>query len=154
MDGWVEGYYIFCMWWQKHLGCFGVILLHAATRPLMASSCPLEPWNRSSTSWVTISVPLGSVLPLPPSPALSVLPISPYCRALLEGLGLGKAQIPGQMDQEHWVPFPYLYVCTMLCSSSSSSSSSQPQMKDRFAAIFRTKTRDEWTKKFSSKFAI
>ncbi|KAL5477338.1 hypothetical protein EMCRGX_G024127 [Ephydatia muelleri] len=54
-----------------------------------------------------------------------------FYQALLEGLGLSGAHLPGQMDQEHW-----------------------PQMKERFAAVFRTKTRDEWTKIFSSKFAI
>ncbi|MGD1012917.1 MAG: CaiB/BaiF CoA-transferase family protein [Acidimicrobiales bacterium] len=41
---------------------------------------------------------------------------------LLTGLGLEGATLPAQMDREHW-----------------------PAMKERFASIFRTRTRDEWT---------
>ncbi len=42
---------------------------------------------------------------------------------LLEGMGLtGDTSLPGQMDRAQW-----------------------PAMKERFAAVFRTKTRDEWT---------
>jgi alpha-methylacyl-CoA racemase len=41
---------------------------------------------------------------------------------LLEGLGLaGDESLPGQMDRDQW-----------------------PAMKERFDAVFRTKTRDEW----------
>jgi len=48
-----------------------------------------------------------------------------FYAALLEGLGLDPADLPPQMDREQW-----------------------PAMKERFAAIFRTRTRDEWTKIF------
>ncbi len=41
---------------------------------------------------------------------------------LLEGLGLNPDDLPSQQDRSQW-----------------------PAMKDRFAAIFKTKTRDEWT---------
>ena len=41
---------------------------------------------------------------------------------LLTGLGLEGATLPAQLDREHW-----------------------PAMKERFASIFRTRTRDEWT---------
>ena len=42
---------------------------------------------------------------------------------LLEGMGLaGDESLPGQMERDKW-----------------------PAMKERFAAVFRTKTRDEWT---------
>jgi alpha-methylacyl-CoA racemase len=42
---------------------------------------------------------------------------------LLEGMGLtGDPDLPGQMERDKW-----------------------PAMKERFAAVFRTKTRDEWT---------
>ena len=41
---------------------------------------------------------------------------------LLRGLGLATTPLPAQMDREHW-----------------------GQMKERFATIFRTKSRDEWT---------
>jgi alpha-methylacyl-CoA racemase len=45
---------------------------------------------------------------------------------LLEGMGLsGDASLPGQMDRAQW-----------------------PAMKERFAAVFRTKTRDEWASIF------
>ncbi len=40
---------------------------------------------------------------------------------LVQGLGLAAEELPGQMDREHW-----------------------GAMKERFAAIFLTKTRDEW----------
>jgi alpha-methylacyl-CoA racemase len=44
---------------------------------------------------------------------------------LLEGLGLDDADLPNQMDRERW-----------------------PEMKVRFADIFRSKTRDEWSAVF------
>ena len=48
---------------------------------------------------------------------------SQFYAALLEGLGLaGDASLPAQMSRGDW-----------------------PAMKERFAAVFRTKTRDEWT---------
>jgi alpha-methylacyl-CoA racemase len=46
---------------------------------------------------------------------------------LLEGMGLaGDATLPAQMDREQW-----------------------PAMKERFAAIFATRTRDEWADRFA-----
>ena len=46
---------------------------------------------------------------------------------LIRGLGLeGDASLPGQMARDEW-----------------------PSMKERFAAVFRTKTRDEWTAVFA-----
>ena len=45
---------------------------------------------------------------------------------LLAVLGLDPADLPGQQDREQW-----------------------PAMKERFAAIFKTRTRDEWTEAFS-----
>jgi alpha-methylacyl-CoA racemase len=48
---------------------------------------------------------------------------SQFYAALLEGLGLtGDASLPSQMSREEW-----------------------PAMKERFTAIFKSKTRDEWT---------
>lgn len=44
---------------------------------------------------------------------------------LLEVLELEDEELPGQMDRDRW-----------------------PEMKERFAAIFATRTRDEWTKRF------
>ena len=46
---------------------------------------------------------------------------------LLGGLGLDPSTLPTQMDRERW-----------------------PEMKERFAAVFRTKTRDEWTNVFAN----
>jgi alpha-methylacyl-CoA racemase len=46
-----------------------------------------------------------------------------FYAALLEGLGLsGDPSLPGQMERDEW-----------------------PAMKERFAAVFKTKTRDEWS---------
>ena len=48
---------------------------------------------------------------------------SQFYAALLEGLGLaGDTSLPAQMSRVEW-----------------------PAMKERFAAVFKTKTRDEWT---------
>ena len=57
---------------------------------------------------------------------MSVQAIEPqFYQVLLEGLGLGDATLPHQMDVESW-----------------------PWMKTRFECIFRTKTRDEWAEIF------
>ncbi|HUX04893.1 MAG TPA: CaiB/BaiF CoA-transferase family protein [Acidimicrobiales bacterium] len=48
-----------------------------------------------------------------------------FYAALLDGLGLAGTSLPAQMDREHW-----------------------PAMKQRFAEVFATKTRDEWTTVF------
>ncbi|HEY3144471.1 MAG TPA: CaiB/BaiF CoA-transferase family protein [Acidimicrobiales bacterium] len=54
---------------------------------------------------------------------MSVGAIEPqFYAALLQGLGLEKEELPWQHDRAHW-----------------------PALKERFAAIFKTKTRDEWT---------
>ena len=50
-----------------------------------------------------------------------------FYRELIRGLGLGDTQLPDQMDRDHWAP-----------------------MKERFASIFRTKSRDEWTAIFAN----
>jgi alpha-methylacyl-CoA racemase len=50
---------------------------------------------------------------------------APFYAALLKGLGLDGEELPHQMDRAHWV-----------------------EMKERFAAIFATKTRDEWVAAF------
>jgi len=49
---------------------------------------------------------------------------------LLRGLGLNQADLPDQNDREKW-----------------------PEMKERFARVFKTKTRDEWTAVFEGKDA-
>lgn len=48
-----------------------------------------------------------------------------FYATLIEGLGLDLAALPDQMDRSSW-----------------------PSMKERFAALFATKTRDEWTSIF------
>jgi alpha-methylacyl-CoA racemase len=48
-----------------------------------------------------------------------------FYAALLSGLGLADADLPGQHDREHW-----------------------PEVKERFAAVFATRTRDEWAAAF------
>jgi alpha-methylacyl-CoA racemase len=49
---------------------------------------------------------------------------------LLEGLGLDPETLPAQMDRSQW-----------------------PSMKETFAGVFRTKTRDEWTEIFEDRDA-
>lgn len=49
-----------------------------------------------------------------------------FYEELLAVLGLDPADLPGQQDRAQW-----------------------PAMKERFAAIFKTRTRDEWTEAFS-----
>jgi alpha-methylacyl-CoA racemase len=46
---------------------------------------------------------------------------------LLEGLGLGNVELPAQMDRASW-----------------------PAMKERFATVFASRTRDEWTSIFAT----
>jgi alpha-methylacyl-CoA racemase len=53
-----------------------------------------------------------------------------FYSALIEGLGLEGESLPAQMDREQW-----------------------PELKRRFASIFATKTRDEWTKVFEDEDA-
>ncbi|MFA5631297.1 MAG: CaiB/BaiF CoA-transferase family protein [Porticoccaceae bacterium] len=55
---------------------------------------------------------------------------SQFYALLLEGLGLDPADLPKQMDTKAW-----------------------PQMKEKFAAIFKSRTRDEWTRIFDGKDA-
>ncbi|HEX7096804.1 MAG TPA: CaiB/BaiF CoA-transferase family protein [Acidimicrobiales bacterium] len=53
---------------------------------------------------------------------VSVAPIEPhFYKLLLEKMGLADEDLPDQYDRAHW-----------------------PEMRERFAAVFRTKTRDEW----------
>jgi alpha-methylacyl-CoA racemase len=50
---------------------------------------------------------------------------APFYAALLKGLGLEGEELPHQLDRAHWV-----------------------EMKERFASIFATKTREEWVAAF------
>lgn len=57
---------------------------------------------------------------------VSVQAIEPqFYKLMLEGLGLTQSELPSQMDVDSW-----------------------PAMKSRFAAVFLTKTRDEWAQIF------
>src|SRR4051794_2144869 len=49
-----------------------------------------------------------------------------FYAALLAGLGLADADLPGQLDREHW-----------------------PEVKERFAAVFATRSRDDWAGVFA-----
>ncbi len=51
----------------------------------------------------------------------------PFYERLLAGLGLEGADLPDRGDEAHW-----------------------PALKDRFAAVFRTRTRDEWAEVFAA----
>jgi len=48
-----------------------------------------------------------------------------FYEALLQGMGLDQTDLPHQMDRDRW-----------------------PEMKERFAAVFRTRTRDQWAAVF------
>ena len=62
---------------------------------------------------------------------MAVVAIEPkFYAELLRGLGLEDEVLPQQMDREQW-----------------------PELKRRFASIFATKTRDEWTKVFEAEDA-
>jgi alpha-methylacyl-CoA racemase len=53
---------------------------------------------------------------------VSVAPIEPhFCQLLLDKLGLSAADLPAQYDRARW-----------------------PELRERFAAVFRTRTRAEW----------
>src|SRR5205085_6009815 len=51
----------------------------------------------------------------------------PFYAQLLEGLDLDEAELPDRRDEAAW-----------------------PELKERFAAVFRTRTRDEWAKIFAA----
>jgi alpha-methylacyl-CoA racemase len=54
---------------------------------------------------------------------VTVAPIEPrFYAQLLEKIGLDPADLPAQYDESHW-----------------------PELRERLAAVFRTRTRDEWT---------
>jgi alpha-methylacyl-CoA racemase len=50
----------------------------------------------------------------------------PFYAALLDGLGLAEADLPGQLDRDRW-----------------------PALRARFADVFATRTRDEWAAVFA-----
>ena len=93
-------------------------------------------WNRKSTgNWSsepgTNSIDSGShfynVYRTADDAFMAVGSIEPqFYQRLLRGLGLADADLPAQQDRAQW-----------------------PAMKDRFASIFRTKTREEWTVVFA-----
>jgi len=93
-------------------------------------------WNRKSTgNWSrepgTNSIDSGShfynVYRTADDAFMAVGSIEPqFYQRLLRGLGIADADLPAQQDRAQW-----------------------PAMKDRFASIFRTKTREEWTAVFA-----
>lgn len=93
-------------------------------------------WNRKSTgNWSsepgTNSIDSGAhfynVYRTSDDAFMAVGSIEPqFYQRLLLGLGLADADLPAQQDRAQW-----------------------PAMKDRFASIFRTKTREEWTVVFA-----
>ncbi len=50
-----------------------------------------------------------------------------FYRQLLDGLGLGAEELPGQLDKAGW-----------------------PRLRERFTQVFATATRDEWARRFSA----
>lgn len=59
---------------------------------------------------------------------VAVAAIEPqFYGALLQGLGLARDELPGQHDQSRW-----------------------PELRDRFASVFRTRSRDDWATHFAA----
>ena len=85
-------------------------------------------WNRErGTNVMDGSAPFGAVYRTRDDGYMSVCALEPslYAR-LVAGLGLEAATLPGQWDRAHW-----------------------PELQARFAARFRERTREEWTRDFA-----
>jgi alpha-methylacyl-CoA racemase len=78
--------------------------------------------DERASNLLDTAAPFGEIYETKDGKFVSVLAIEPkFYAELLERIGLDPATLPHQYDREQW-----------------------PAMKTRFAAVFRTKTRDEW----------
>jgi alpha-methylacyl-CoA racemase len=84
-------------------------------------------WNEErGTNMLDTGAPFYEVYETADGQYFAVGAIEPqFYAALLKGLGLDHEDLPAQNDRDRW-----------------------PEMKERFAATFRAKTRDEWTAVF------
>lgn len=88
-------------------------------------------WGERGTNMLDTGAHFYEVYETADGGYMSVGAIEPQFYAeLLDGLGLADEDLPHQMDQDRW-----------------------PELKERFAEAFRTKTRDEWAEIFESRDA-
>jgi alpha-methylacyl-CoA racemase len=79
-------------------------------------------WGPRGTNHLDTGAPFYEVYECADGEWIAVGAIEPqFYAALLDVLGLGTAELPGQWDREQW-----------------------PELKERFADVVRTKARDEW----------
>lgn len=82
----------------------------------------MQPWGPRGTNLVDSGAPFYEVYATADDRWVAVGAIEPrFYAELLDALGLADEELPAQMDQAAW-----------------------PELKARFAAVFRTRTRDEW----------
>ncbi len=88
-------------------------------------------WGERGTNMLDTGAHFYEVYETADGGHMSVGAIEPqFYAALLDGLGLADEDLPHQMDRDAW-----------------------PALKERFAEIFRTKTREEWTAIFEGRDA-
>lgn len=88
-------------------------------------------WGERGTNMLDTGAPFYEVYETADGKYMSVGAIEPQFYAeLLDGLGLAGSELPNQMDQSRW-----------------------GEMKERFAEVFRTRTRDEWAAIFEDRDA-
>jgi alpha-methylacyl-CoA racemase len=94
--------------------------------PFFSSTGPAGPYQRG-TGLLDTGAPFYETYETADGRWMAVGAIEPqFYAALLDGLGLDAADLPSQHDSQHWAA-----------------------TKDRFAAAFLTRTRDEWEAKFA-----
>jgi alpha-methylacyl-CoA racemase len=97
----------------------GVMSIYSPFYGMAASGMHTE---QIGTNLFDGGAPFYSVYETSDGQYVSVAPIEPHFYAqLLDAVGLSAADLPAQYDQSHW-----------------------PEVKERLAAVFRTRTRDEW----------
>ncbi len=88
-------------------------------------------WGPRGTNLLDTGAPFYDVYETADAAWVAVGAIEPqFYAAFLEGLGLADADLPGQHDRDGW-----------------------PLLRARFAAVLRTRTRDEWVARFAGRDA-
>ncbi|MBX3609207.1 MAG: CoA transferase [Hydrogenophaga sp.] len=102
----------------------GVLALMA---PILGQWQAGEWIDRRSSNWLDGGAPFYGTYTTADGHHLAVGAIEPaFYKALIKGLGLQEAELPGQHDRLAW-----------------------PQMRERFAGIFRSQTLDHWLRVFN-----
>ena len=80
--------------------------------------------NRRRDNVYDGAAPFGTVYETADGKYVAVVPLEPkFYAAFLQALGLDPAELPDRNDKANW-----------------------PALRDRFAAVFKTRTRDEWAR--------